>query len=140
MSTPPLTPNPKHAIQVRYARQHALVRLESWPTEDEKDPTALLYLERRGRVAEILDSCEGPIIQAVENQERHDPHFDKLPDGSVDNILASCVQNKQIGVLQANTLGNPVFKPWGPRAADESNSKRKDLEYTVGNLSNEGKA
>ena len=112
MSKEILSSNKKEAIRVKYARQHALVRLNNWPTDDKQGPTTLLYLERRGRVAEVIDSCELPILQAVENQSRQDPHFDKLPDGSVDTILAPFVHEKQLGTLQSDTVGKPLFKAW----------------------------
>jgi hypothetical protein len=133
-----LSANERQAIRRRYCREHTLARLNDWAVQDDKNPTALLYLSEHKKVKSVVDSCEGVLMQAVENAERFDKDFNKLADGTVDNILGAAIQASELGNLTIDTTGHPLFKPWSP---GESNMKRKnDLELTVGDLSSGDKA
>jgi len=124
------SPDEKHWIQAAYVEQHAKVRLNHWAMQD--GSSALVYLHESGHLKDVLGEATGPLLQACENQSRHDPQFSKLLDGSVDIILARVVQEKQLGTLQSDTLGRPLFKPW---SLDQAKTTKPQDSLTVGDLS-----
>lgn len=114
MSKEILPSNEKQAFLRAYVDQHATSRLHNWPVDkgDGSTSTALLHLSETGQLGDVLRDAEPDLLAACENASRFDPNFNKLSDGTVDIVLARCVQNKQIGVLQPDTLGKPLFRPW----------------------------
>jgi N-acetylmuramic acid 6-phosphate (MurNAc-6-P) etherase len=111
MSDEILTPDMKQNVRIQYVRAETVSRLSKWPMVGFE--SAFAYLgEKKGLVKEIVDGAQSPLLQAVENAERFDKNFDRLPSGAVDTIVARIVSEKNFGTLGVDSLGNPLFHPW----------------------------